>query len=63
MLSRWQHIVPIPGTRRKANLDDNLGALTVRLGAAELAALDAVFAPGAVAGPRYPEAMLRLTRG
>ena len=63
VLSRWQHIVPIPGTRRKANLDENLGALTVRLGAAELAALDAVFAPGAVAGPRYPEAMLRLTRG
>ena len=63
VLSRWQHIVPIPGTRRKGNLDENLGALAVRLGAAELAALDAVFAPGAVAGPRYPEAMLRLTRG
>ena len=63
VLSRWQHVVPIPGTRRKANLDENLGALTVTLGAAELAALDAVFAPGAVAGPRYPEAMLRLTRG
>ena len=50
VLSRWQHIVPIPGTRRKANLDENLGALTVTLG-------------GAVAGARYPEAMLRLSRG
>jgi len=55
--------VPIPGTRRKANLDENLGALTVTLGAAELAAIDAVFPPGAVAGARYPEAMLRLSRG
>jgi aryl-alcohol dehydrogenase-like predicted oxidoreductase len=63
VLSRWEHIVPIPGTRRKANLDENLGALTVTLGAAELGAIDAVFPPGAVAGARYPEAMLRLTRG
>ena len=63
VLSQWQHIVPIPGTRRKANLDENLGALSVTLSAAELAAIDAVFPPGAVAGARYPEAMLRLTRG
>jgi aryl-alcohol dehydrogenase-like predicted oxidoreductase len=63
VLSRWQHIVPIPGTRRKANLDENLGALTVTLGAAELTAIDAVFPPGAVAGARYQEAMLRLSRG
>ena len=62
-LSQWAHIVPIPGTRRKANLDDNLGALSVALSGAELAAIDAVFPPGAVAGARYPEAMLRLVRG
>jgi aryl-alcohol dehydrogenase-like predicted oxidoreductase len=63
VLSQWQHVVPIPGTRRKANLDENLGALAVTLSAAELAAIDAVFPSGAVAGARYPEAMLRLTRG
>jgi len=63
VLAQWEHIVPIPGTRRKANLEDNLGALSVALSAAELAAIDAVFPPGAVAGARYPEAMLRLTRG
>ena len=63
VLSQWQHIVPIPGTRRKANLDENLGALSVMLNAAELAAIDAVFPPSAVAGARYPEQMLRLTRG
>jgi aryl-alcohol dehydrogenase-like predicted oxidoreductase len=63
VLAQWKHIVPIPGTRRKANLVDNLGALAVTLGAADLAAIDAVFPSGAVAGARYPEAMLRLTRG
>jgi len=55
--------VPIPGTRRKANLEDNLGALVVTLSAAELAAIDAVFPASAVAGARYPEAMLRLSQG
>jgi aryl-alcohol dehydrogenase-like predicted oxidoreductase len=63
VLSQWQYIVPIPGTRRTANLDENLGALSVTLSAAELAAIDPVFPPGAVAGARYPEAMMRLSRG
>jgi aryl-alcohol dehydrogenase-like predicted oxidoreductase len=63
VLGQWQHIVPIPGTRRKANLDENLGALAVTLSVAELAALAAVFPAGAAAGARYPEATLRLTRG
>ena len=62
VLAQWQHIVPIPGTRRKANLEATLGALAVRLCEAELAAINAVFPPAAVAGARYPEAMLRLTR-
>jgi len=47
----------------RANLDDNLGALSVTLTAADIAASDAVFPTGAAAGARYPEAMLRLTRG
>ena len=63
VMAQWQHIVPIPGTRRKANLDENLGALSVTLSAAELAAIDAVFPPDAVVGARYPEAMMRLSRG
>src|SRR5262249_26027975 len=62
VLAQWRHIVPIPGTRRKERLEENLGALEVTLTAAELAAIDAVFLPSAVAGARYPEAMLRLTR-
>jgi len=63
VMAQWQHIVPIPGTRRKTNLDENLGALSVTLSAAELAAIDAVFPPNAVAGARYGEVMLRLLRG
>jgi aryl-alcohol dehydrogenase-like predicted oxidoreductase len=63
VMSQWQHIVPIPGTRRKANLEENLGALSVSLSGAELAAIDAVFPPDAVVGARYPEAMMRLSRG
>jgi len=63
VLAQWRHIVPIPGTRRSANLDENLGALAVQLSAAELAAIDAVFPPEAIAGPRYGEAMMRLVRG
>lgn len=56
VLAQGEHIVPIPGTKRRQYLDDNLGAVEVALGADELAALAAVFAPGAVAGERYAEA-------
>jgi len=62
VLARGEHIVPIPGTRRVRNLDENLGALEVSLSAAELAALDAVFPVSAVAGARYGEDMMRLVR-
>ncbi|QYY31560.1 aldo/keto reductase [Cupriavidus pinatubonensis] len=55
VLARGPQIVPIPGTRRIANLDDNLGALDVRLDAKELADIDAIFPAGAAAGTRYAE--------
>jgi aryl-alcohol dehydrogenase-like predicted oxidoreductase len=63
VLAQGPHIVPIPGTRRVRNLDENLGALEVTLSAGELAALDAVFPVSAVAGARYGEEMMRLVRG
>ncbi|MBP3983951.1 aldo/keto reductase [Pseudoxanthomonas helianthi] len=56
VLAQGDDIVPIPGTKRIRYLDENLDALDVQLDAAELAALDAVFPPGAVAGMRYPGA-------
>ncbi|OZB61992.1 MAG: aldo/keto reductase [Lysobacterales bacterium 14-68-21] len=58
VLAQGQDIVPIPGTKRRARLDENLDALEVTLDAAELAAIDAVFPPDAAAGTRYPEAMM-----
>ncbi|WP_020200484.1 aldo/keto reductase [Cupriavidus sp. WS] len=60
VLARGEDVVPIPGTRRVANLDDNLGALDVTLDAADLAAIDAVFPPDAAAGTRYPEQVMPL---
>jgi len=60
VLARGPRIVPIPGTRRIGNLDDNLGALEVRLDAQDLATIDAVFPPGAASGARYGEPMMQL---
>jgi aryl-alcohol dehydrogenase-like predicted oxidoreductase len=63
VLAQGEHIVPIPGTRRLKNLDENLGALEVRLSDEELVEIDAVFPAGVSAGARYPEGMMRLVRG
>ena len=63
VLAQGPQIVPIPGTRRIHNLDENLGALEVSLSPKELAAIEAVFPPSAVAGARYGEEMMRLVRG
>ncbi|WP_457096175.1 hypothetical protein [Lysobacter sp. P5_B9] len=49
-------LVPIPGTRRRARLDENAGAARIELGTAELQRIDAVLATHAVAGTRYPAA-------
>ena len=62
VLAQGEHIVPIPGTRRVRNLEENLGALEVQLTGADLAAIEAVFPLGASAGARYPEGMMRLVR-
>lgn len=61
VLSQGDDIVPIPGTRRVRNLEDNLGALSVSLTTDELAAIDALMPHGAAAGERYePVGMSRL---
>jgi aryl-alcohol dehydrogenase-like predicted oxidoreductase len=63
VLAQGPHIVPIPGTRRIRNLEENLGALSVRLSPAELQAIAAVFPADAAAGTRYPEATMRFLNG
>ncbi|WP_206517701.1 aldo/keto reductase [Sphingobium algorifonticola] len=57
VLSRAPYIVPIPGTRSIAHLDEDLAAATHSFAPDILAAVDAIFTPGAVAGPRYSSAM------
>ena len=54
LLAQGEDVVTIPGTRRAARLDENLGALDVTLTAAEVASLSAALPPGAALGTRYP---------
>jgi aryl-alcohol dehydrogenase-like predicted oxidoreductase len=54
LLARGRDIVPIPGTKRKARLDENAGAAQVSLTPAEVAALQDAVPVGAAAGSRYP---------
>jgi aryl-alcohol dehydrogenase-like predicted oxidoreductase len=53
VLSRGDTVVPIPGTRHRKHLEDNLGALELEMAPAELAGLNAIFPPDAVSGARY----------
>ena len=55
VLSRGEDIVPIPGTKRRKYLDENIAAVDIRLSADELQRLDAILPPGAAAGARYHE--------
>ncbi|MCP5155869.1 MAG: aldo/keto reductase [Ectothiorhodospiraceae bacterium] len=58
VLAQGDDIVPIPGTKRRTYLDQNIGALDVDLSASDLARLRAAFPPGVTAGTRYPEKQL-----
>lgn len=53
LLHRGDHIVPIPGTRSRAHLRENLGALSVRLAPGQVERLDALINQRTVTGPRY----------
>ncbi len=53
VLSRAEHIIPIPGTRRERYLRENIAAAEIRLSPEEIRSLDALLPPGAAAGTRY----------
>jgi len=55
VLAQGDDIVPIPGTKRRTYLDQNLGALDVKLTAADLKRIDELAPRGAAVGARYPE--------
>jgi len=60
VLAQGEDIVPIPGTKRRRYLEENIDAVEIALTLEERAELDAFFPPDAVAGLRYPEEMMRL---
>jgi aryl-alcohol dehydrogenase-like predicted oxidoreductase len=59
VLAQGTDIVPIPGTKRRRYLEENVGALNVRLAPEDLHRVDQAFPRGATAGPRYPERAMR----
>jgi aryl-alcohol dehydrogenase-like predicted oxidoreductase len=59
LLAQGADIVPIPGTKRRERLGENLGALAVRLSATDVARISAAVPPGAAAGLRYPEGLMK----
>lgn len=63
VLAQGDDIVPIPGTKRRAYLEENLGALALELMPADLARLERIAPPGIAAGQRYYEEALKLVNG
>jgi aryl-alcohol dehydrogenase-like predicted oxidoreductase len=60
VLSRGDDIIPIPGTKHRRYLEENVAALNLALSPDDLARLEAVAPRGAASGERYPEAMLKM---
>jgi aryl-alcohol dehydrogenase-like predicted oxidoreductase len=58
LLHKGDDIVPIPGTKRRSYLEENVRALQVTLTKAEVQRLDAALAPGAVSGARYNDRLM-----
>ncbi|PYY71413.1 aldo/keto reductase [Pseudomonas jessenii] len=60
VLAQGDHVIPIPGTKQRKYLEENVAALEVTLNAEELQALEAIFPANATAGLRYPEEVMKL---
>jgi aryl-alcohol dehydrogenase-like predicted oxidoreductase len=60
LLAQGEDIIPIPGTKRRAYLEENAGALRVKLTAEDLQRIDEVAPHGAASGARYPESMMAM---
>lgn len=58
--TRGQDIVPIPGTKRRSYLDENIAALDIQLDNAECEALEEIFKPGVAKGARYGEQHMKV---
>ena len=60
LLQKGDGIVPIPGTKRRTYLEENVGAVTLKLLPEEMAQLDHALSPDAISGPRYNERMMAM---
>jgi aryl-alcohol dehydrogenase-like predicted oxidoreductase len=61
LLARKPWIVPIPGTTKLSRLEENIGAVSVELGAEDLHEIDQATAEIKIVGERYPESMMKMT--
>ena len=62
LLAQGDFIVPIPGSKRRATLEDSMAAVDIKLNEADLDELEAAAPVGGTAGPRYGEAMMSMVR-
>jgi len=58
LLHKGDDLVPIPGTKRRRYLEENVRAAEIALNSADLSQLDAALLPEVVAGPRYDDRMM-----
>jgi aryl-alcohol dehydrogenase-like predicted oxidoreductase len=59
LLAQGPDVIPIPGTKRKERLAENIGALAVALSESDLKEISDAIPPGAAAGTRYPEQQMK----
>jgi aryl-alcohol dehydrogenase-like predicted oxidoreductase len=58
LLQKGDDVGPLPGTKRRSYLEENIAAVEIQLDAEESAQLDQALSPEAIAGPRYNEKMM-----
>jgi aryl-alcohol dehydrogenase-like predicted oxidoreductase len=58
LLHKGPDVVPIPGTKRRRYLEENVAAAAITLDQDQLQALDAALAPDKISGPRYPQTLM-----
>ncbi|MGH9966455.1 MAG: aldo/keto reductase [Pyrinomonadaceae bacterium] len=63
VLAKGDDIVPIPGTKRRKYLEENVGSLDVRLNTDDVQKIEAIMPPDAAVGARYTEAMMKIVNG
>jgi len=59
LLAQGNDIIPIPGTKRRPYLEENMGALAIQLTVSDRERIDEAMPPGAAAGSRYPEPQMK----